>query len=111
MRIFIYFLIAFILGVIFYFIIRGGLTKQRKIIISILFFLLFIIIGVYTAIQDGNNKKDVDLIAMFVRGEVLKCGDIEVKNDKFNFSSPTLSFIGKKDTEFHGKIISIRQCY
>lgn len=111
MRIFIYCFIAFIAGIAIYFIIRGSLTKQKKIIIGILIALLFITIGIYIAIQDSHNKRDIDLIASFMRGEVLKCGDIDVRNDKFNFTNPTLSFIGKKDTEFYGKIISIKQCY
>lgn len=104
-------MIAIILGIALYFIIRGSFTKQNKIIIGILVVILFLIISIYTAIQDNNNQKDIDLISSFMRGEAIKCGDIEVKNDKFNFTNPTLSFIGKKDTEFYGKIISIKQCY
>ena len=111
MRIFIYFLIAIIIGVALYFIIKGSFTKQSKIIVGVLIVILPITIGIYTAVQDNHNKRDIDLIAAFMRGETIECGDIDIKSDKFNFANPTLSFIGKKDTEFYGKIISIKQCY
>ena len=111
MKIFIYFLFAIIIGVALYFVIKGNFTKQNKIIMSVLVAILLVVIGIYTSLQDNRNKKDMDLIAAFNRGEAIKCGDIEIKNDKFNFTNPTLSFIGKKDSEFYGKIISIKQCY
>ncbi|RDU57452.1 hypothetical protein [Helicobacter sp. MIT 99-5507] len=111
MKIFIYFLVAIIIGVALYFIIKDNFTKRNKVIVSILIVILLITIGIYTTIQDNNNKKDIELISAFMRGETIKCGDIDINSDKFNFTNPTLSFIGKKDTEFYGKIIFIKQCY
>lgn len=111
MRLFIIILVSVLLGSILYFIFRGKFNIKNRIIISLFSIIIFIIIGIYTFMQDADNKKDADIIASFSRGEEIKCGDLIVSQKDFIFISGTLSFVGKKDTDSFGKIIQIDKCY
>ncbi|RAX52048.1 hypothetical protein CCY99_07815 [Helicobacter sp. 16-1353] len=111
MKLFIIILIAILVGSTLYFLFKNKFNKRNRIILSILFIVILIIIGIYTFMQDGNNKKDADIIASFLRGESVECGDLTINQQNFTFINGTLSFVGKKDTKFFGKTIPIEQCY
>lgn len=102
---------AIIIGSVAYFVLRGRFHKRNRIIVGVCAVILLGMIGIYTFIQDSHNKLDADIIAAFNRGESLQCGEISVNSENFNFIGGTLTFVGKKNSAFLGKIVPIKECY
>ena len=110
MKILISILFTLLLGMIIYSILNRNFNKKQKLLSLILGVLTLILIGIYTIKTNENNKFDFEIIAAYNRGENIKCDGIEINNKEFNLSSGTLSFLGKKDTKYYGKVISIDKC-
>lgn len=111
MKILLILLIAIVLGILLYAVFRNRFTKRNKIILSVLFVVIVILLGVYTIRQDDRSQKTADLIAQFNRGETLQCGEFEINSKDFNLISGTLSFVGKQNTQMQGQTIPMSKCY
>ena len=110
MKLLISILFALLLGIFVYAALNRSFNKKQKLISIILSVLLVVLVSIYTILQNKSNRVDFEIIAAFNRGEILKCDGIEISNKEFNLSNGTLSFLGKKDSKYYGKIVSISKC-
>ncbi|WP_187647086.1 hypothetical protein [Nitrosophilus labii] len=101
-------LIFGVIGVVVYFF--TGLTKRLKVSIVLSLLLGWILILGYSLYQDKKRKLHEKLLYSFNHGKVLICKDVNVTNDKFNFVSGTLVFVGKEKTKYEGLVVPIDLC-
>ena len=86
------------------------LNKSQKAVVTAV--VLAIILGAigfnkYSAMQRDNM---MSVVTKFKQGKTVKCNDIDVNKSDFTLSVGTYTFIGKKDTQNYGQMISTSTC-
>lgn len=87
------------------------LSKKLKGVLS-LFLLLFLAFAYfYQSSFDDKSEKNMQILNAFKQGKVIKCGDFNVTNDRFNYEFGTACFVAKRNiSELNGVIIEISKC-
>ncbi len=83
--------------------------KQKVGVISIL---ALLILGAYLY-NLGNEKRRVHLenvLLDFTHGKSISCQGMDINNSQFSYSSGTQTFLGLKNTEMSGRLISLDTC-
>ncbi len=83
---------------------------REKLIVSGL--LAAVILGAYLFNQ-SSEKRRVHLegvLLNYTHGKTISCNNIDVNNSEFSYSSGTQTFLGKKESQMFGRIISLDQC-
>ena len=87
------------------------INKKTKAIVSAI--LLAVLVCVYFYEENLSKNEDAisKLVTDFKQGKVLKCGDHNVSNKKFNYEFGTASFLPKREfSELSGLIVPIKSC-
>jgi len=87
------------------------ISKSIKALVSVV--LVVILVCVYFYEQNLSKNEDAisKLVTDFKQGKVLKCGDHNVSNKKFNYEFGTASFLPKREfSELSGLIVPITSC-
>jgi len=71
-----------------------------------------VVLGAYLYNQSSEKRRVhlQNVLLDFTHGKTIKCDNIDVNNSKFSYSSGTQTFLGKKESEMFGRIISLDQC-
>lgn len=83
--------------------------KQKALVSTLLFFIIFIAIA-YNSHIDAKSAKMLDVITRFNQHKNIKCGNIDVNSTNFSLSIGTYTFIGKKESSFQGEMLSVSNC-
>ena len=87
------------------------ISKGVKALVSAV--LVVILVCVYFYEQNLSKNEDAisKLVTDFKQGKVLKCGDHNVSNKKFNYEFGTASFLPKREfSDLSGVIVPIKSC-
>ena len=87
------------------------ISKGVKALVSAV--LVAILVCVYFYEQNLSKNEDAisKLLTDFKQGKVLKCGDHNVSNKKFNYEFGTASFLPKREfSDLSGVIVPIKSC-
>ena len=87
------------------------ISKSIKALVSAV--LVAILVCVYFYEQNLSKNEDAisKLVTDFKQGKVLKCGDHNVSNKKFNYEFGTASFLPKREfSDLSGLIVPITSC-
>ncbi len=86
------------------------ISLSQKLVVSSV--LLFIILGAYLFNQSSESRRLhlENVLLDFTHGKTIQCNNIDVNNSEFSYSSGTQTFLGKKESEMFGRIISLDQC-
>ena len=87
------------------------ISKGVKALVSAV--LVAILVCVYFYEQNLSKNEDAisKLVSDFKQGKVLKCGDHNVSNKKFNYEFGTASFLPKREfSDLSGVIVPIKSC-
>ncbi len=87
------------------------ISKGVKALVSAV--LVAILVCVYFYEQNLSKNEDAisKLVTDFKQGKVLKCGDHNVSNKKFNYEFGTASFLPKREfSDLSGVIVPIKSC-
>ena len=87
------------------------ISKSIKALVSVV--LVAVLVCVYFYEQNLSKNEDTisKLVTDFKQGKVLKCGDHNVSNKKFNYEFGTASFLAKREfSELSGVIVPIKSC-
>ena len=87
------------------------ISKGIKALVSAV--LVAILVCVYFYEQNLSKNEDAisKLVTDFKQGKVLKCGDHNVSNKKFNYEFGTASFLPKREfSDLSGLIVPITSC-
>ena len=87
------------------------ISKSIKALVSAV--LVAILVCVYFYEQNLSKNEDAisKLVTDFKQGKVLKCGDHNVSNKKFNYEFGTASFLPKREfSDLSGVIVPITSC-
>ena len=87
------------------------ISKGIKALVSAV--LVAILVCVYFYEQNLSKNEDTisKLVTDFKQGKVLKCGDHNVSNKKFNYEFGTASFLPKREfSDLSGLIVPIKSC-
>ena len=87
------------------------ISKSIKALVSVV--LVAILVCVYFYEQNLSKNEDAisKLVTDFKQGKVLKCGDHNVSNKKFNYEFGTASFLPKREfSDLSGLIVPITSC-
>lgn len=107
-KILIYALIIALFALIAY-ALRERLGKRALPFFIVLCIVGFAGIGVYELSGKSKDKKHEQLLLAFSNSKPLKCQNISVTKDKFNYDYGTKSFISK-DKSVRALILSIKEC-
>ncbi len=97
-----------LLFVVLHFFTEISLT-QKIVTVSIVGLL---ILGAYF-FNLNSEKRRIHLEAVlldFRNAKTISCGNIDVNNSEFSYSSGTQTFIGLKDSKMYGRLISLDSC-
>ena len=87
------------------------ISKGVKALVSAV--LVAILVCVYFYEQNLSKNEDAisKLVTDFKQGKVIKCGDHNVSNKKFNYEFGTASFLPKREfSDLSGLIVPIKSC-
>ena len=87
------------------------ISKSIKALVSVV--LVAVLVCVYFYEQNLSKNEDTisKLVTDFKQGKVLKCGDHNVSNKKFNYEFGTASFLPKREfSDLSGLIVPIKSC-
>ncbi len=86
------------------------LTLKQKAGVSVLLSLL--ILSAYLFNQNSEERRiHLEKVLLdFTHGKTIVCEASEVNNSEYSYSSGTQTFLGKKESESFGRIISLDQC-
>lgn len=104
-------LIAFLLVVSLFSIKHESLTMRAKILLTIAISLICAAAYFYQFEFENRQAKSQEILTLFNQGKILKCGEIEVSNAKFNYEFGTSSFVAKREIkELSSVKVDIRNC-
>lgn len=86
------------------------LTQKQKAITMGVVVMISILASLYNYYSNQERDRVLEAINSFNQNKTLICDDIEVNNQNFTLSVGTYTFIGKKDSEHSGKMISAYKC-
>ncbi len=86
------------------------LTLKEKI--GVFSVLGLLILGAYLYNQQSEDRRiHLEKVLLdFSHGKTISCKDMDVNNTQFAYSSGTQTFLGLKNSEMSGRIISLEQC-
>lgn len=104
-------LIVILLTILLFSINDEKISKKAKILLTIFILTAGIFAYIYENAFEDNQAKLRDLVTNFNQGKILKCGELEVSNQKFNYEFGTASFVAKREfKELSGVIVEIKKC-
>lgn len=86
------------------------LSVKQKSIFSLLFATIISLAVFYNAYKDAQQERLLDVITKFNQGLDLECDGVLLNSQNFTLSIGTYTFIGKKDSNFSGMMISATKC-
>ncbi|WP_170018607.1 hypothetical protein [Campylobacter sp. RM16190] len=104
-------LAAFLLVVLLFSIKHESLNMRAKILLTIAISIVCAAACFYQFEFENRQAKSQEILTLFNQGKVLKCGDIEVTNSKFNYEFGTSSFVAKRGIkELSSVKVDIKNC-
>lgn len=87
------------------------ISKSIKALVSAVLVVILVCVYFYEENLSKNEDAISKLVTDFKQGKVLKCGDHNVSNKKFNYEFGTASFLPKREfSDLSGLIVPIRSC-
>ena len=87
------------------------ISKSIKVLVSAVLVAILVCVYFYEENLSKNEDAISKLVTDFKQGKVLKCGDHNVSNKKFNYEFGTASFLPKREfSELSGVIVPITSC-
>lgn len=80
--------------------------------LGVLVVLGVVVLSAYLYNQNSESRRLhlENVLLNFTHGESVVCMDRDVNNTEFSYSSGTQTFLGKKESNNFGRIISLDQC-
>lgn len=104
-------LAAFLLIALLFSIKHESLTTKAKILLTIAISFVFAAAYFYQSELENTQAKSQEILTLFNQGKILKCGEIEVSNTKFNYEFGTSSFVAKRGIkELSSVKVDIKNC-
>ncbi|WP_169974361.1 MULTISPECIES: hypothetical protein [unclassified Campylobacter] len=104
-------LAALLLVVLLFSIKHESLSLKAKVILTIVISIVCAAACFYQFEFENRQAKSQEILTLFNQGKILKCGDIEVSNSKFNYEFGTSSFVAKRAiTELRSVKVDIKNC-
>ncbi len=107
---------AYLLGIIVVLILFSVLhffteISLKQKIITVVIFGLFIV-GAYLYNQNTQNiRLHLESVLLeYTHGEKIVCDGVNVSKEEFSYSSGTQTFMGIKDTQMYGRLLSLDKC-
>ena len=87
------------------------ISKGVKVLVSAVLVAILVCVYFYEDNLSKNEDAISKLVSDFKQGKVLKCGDHNVSNKKFNYEFGTASFLPKREfSDLSGLIVPIKSC-
>ena len=87
------------------------ISKGVKALVSAVLVAILVCVYFYEETLSKNEDAISKLVTDFKQGKVLKCGDHNVSNKKFNYEFGTASFLPKREfSDLSGIIVPIKSC-
>ncbi|MEA1955615.1 MAG: hypothetical protein U9N02_03875 [Campylobacterota bacterium] len=86
------------------------LNKKQKSIISIVVLLIILSAIAFNTYSTSQREKMLNAVTKFNQHKTIQCKGISVNDKNFTISIGTYTFIGKKDSENFGQMISASEC-
>ncbi len=87
------------------------ISKGVKVLVSAVLVAILVCVYFYEDNLSKNEDAISKLVSDFKQGKVLKCGDHNVSNKKFNYEFGTASFLPKREfSDLSGVIVPIKSC-
>ena len=87
------------------------ISKGVKALVSAVLVAILVCVYFYEENLSKNEAAISKLVTDFKQGKVLKCGDHNVSNKKFNYEFGTASFLPKREfSDLSGVIVPIKSC-
>ena len=87
------------------------ISKSIKALVSAVLIVILVCAYFYEENLSKNEDAISKLVTDFKQGKVLKCGDHNVSNKKFNYEFGTASFLPKREfSDLSGVIVPIKSC-
>ncbi|WP_462108836.1 hypothetical protein [Campylobacter concisus] len=87
------------------------ISKGVKVLVSAVLVAILVCVYFYEENLSKNEDAISKLVTDFKQGKVLKCGDHNVSNKKFNYEFGTASFLPKREfSDLSGVIVPIKSC-
>ncbi|MDX9814227.1 MAG: hypothetical protein WC144_05970 [Sulfurimonas sp.] len=86
------------------------LTQKQKLLTLLTLGVISIFASYYNYYSNTQRDRVLEVINSFNQGKSVTCDDIEITKENFTLSIGTYTFIGKKDGEFSGQMISASRC-
>ena len=87
------------------------ISKGIKALVSAVLVAILVCVYFYEDNLSKNEDAISKLVSDFKQGKVLKCGDHNVSNKKFNYEFGTASFLPKREfSDLSGVIVPIKSC-
>ena len=99
-------IVFFVIG--FLFLSKFAASNRRNIILGIAS-LILLMYG-YNMLQDKSESQNLQMLISYNQGKPLKCKEIEVTNQDFNYVSGTLSFVAKESSMYKGITLQLEDC-
>lgn len=109
-KIFLY-ILAFFMILLFFAFLRKKIGKISNYLLAIVLILaiVFAIKFELSATRSGIAKKE--MLNAFLQGQILKCQDMNVSKEFFNFEHGTQSFVSNgKNKDFKALVFDIKDC-
>jgi len=86
------------------------LNVKQKTITVVIFASL--VIGAYLYNQNSQQRRLhlEGVLLEYTHGEHITCDGIDVSKEEFSYSSGTQTFIGMKETQMYGRLLSLDKC-
>ncbi|MGB2552969.1 hypothetical protein [Campylobacter sp. CCUG 57310] len=108
---FILVLVVILVAILLFSISDEKISKKAKILIASFVVVVGVLAYVYESAFEDSQAKTRELLSAFNQGKILKCGEMEVSNKKFNYEFGTASFVAKREfKELSSVIIEIKSC-
>lgn len=86
------------------------LSLKQKSIFSLIFATLVVLAIFYNAYNDKQQERLLEIATRFNQSLDIECDGVVVNSHNFTLSIGTYTFIGKKDSNFNGMMISATKC-
>ncbi|MDO5045420.1 hypothetical protein [Campylobacter sp.] len=104
-------LVVILVAILLFSVSDEKISKKSKILIAVIVVVLGSLAYIYESAFEESQAKKRELLSSFNQGKILKCGEFEVSNKKFNYEFGTSSFVAKREfKELSSVIIEIDKC-
>lgn len=87
------------------------ISKGIKALVSAVLVAILICVYFYEENLSKNEDAISKLVSDFKQGKTLKCGEYNVRSEKFNYEFGTASFLAKREfSDLSGVIVPIKSC-